>query len=67
MSADEASAVLDHARAVVDAEHALLLESRLERAAPLIRAFRARADALVARLRIRGRGSSRGGCCTRRL
>ena len=50
MSADEASAVLDHARAVVDAEHALLLESRLERrAAPLIRAFRARADALVAR------------------
>ena len=50
MSADEASAVLDHARAVVDAEHAQLLESRLERrAAPLIRAFRARADALVAR------------------
>ena len=50
MSADEASAVLDHARAVVDAEHALLLESRLERrAAPAIRAFRARADALVAR------------------
>ena len=50
MSADEASAVLDHARAVVDAEHALLLESRLERrAAPLISAFRARADALVAR------------------
>ena len=50
MSADEASAVLDHARAVVDAEHAQLLESRLERrAAPIIRAFRARADALVAR------------------
>ena len=33
MGADEASAVLDHARAVVDAEHALLLESRLERRA----------------------------------
>ena len=50
MSADEASAVLDHARAVVDAEHAQLLESRLERrASPIIRAFRARADALVAR------------------
>ena len=50
MSADEASAVLDHARAVVDAEHVVLLESRLERrAAPIIRAFRARADALVAR------------------
>ena len=46
MSADEASAVLDHARAVVDAEHALLLESRLGGARRrLISAFRARADA----------------------
>lgn len=50
MSADEASAVLDHARALVDAEHAALLENRLERrSAPRIRAFRARADALVVR------------------